>query len=473
MVTMGGAGIGFVLRIGATAILARLLIPEHFGLISMVTALTAIAESFKDFGLSTATIQQKEITHEQVTSLFWVNALVGVVIMALICGLSIFIARFYNDSRLIWITIALSTSFFWGGVTVQHQAILLRKMKFGSLTAINLGATLLSIVVAVVLAVKGYGFWALVWREVSRNLFFAVGTWLVCPWLPGLPRRRTNIGSMLKIGGDVTAFNLITFFTDNLDYVLIGKLFGAEPLGLYKQGTQLALLPVGFLTEPVNTVAQPALRVLQDDAQRYREYYRKIVKSLTFANMPLMVFLFVDAQEIISLLLGAKWMKAIVFFKIFALAGFIRPSIGTSGFVMITCGKTRRYLYVGIINSLSIIVGIGVGLIWGAEGVALGHVIANYILFIPVAYIAFKDTPISVGLFLSSIFPAVICSLAMGIVLTIYSSLHLFHSNLAAIAVSVPIATASYLAVWVVMPDGKARLTGMYSDFSSMFRASA
>jgi len=470
---MGGAGIGFALRIGATAVLARLLIPEHVGLISMVTALTAIAESFKDFGLSTATIQQKEITHEQVTSLFWVNALVGFVIMAIICGLSIFIARFYNDSRLIWITIALSTSFFWGGITVQHQAILMRKMKFASLIAINLGATLLSIIIAVILAVKGYGYWALVWREVSRNFIFAAGTWLVCPWLPGLPRRSTKIGSMLKIGGDVTAFNLITFFTDNLDYVLIGKLFGAAPLGLYKQGTQLALLPVGFLTEPVNTVAQPALRVLHDDAQRYREYYKKIVKSLSFASMPLMVFLFLFAQEIILMLLGEKWMKAIVFFKIFALAGFIRPSIGTSGFVMITCGKTRRYMYVGILNSLSIIIGIGVGLIWGAEGVALGHVIANYILLIPVAHIAFKDTPITVGLFLSSILPAVICSLAMGIVLTIFSSLHFFHSNFTVIAASLPVALVSYLAAWMVMPDGKARLTAMYLDFSSMFRASA
>ncbi len=297
---MAGSGIGFVLRLGATAILARLLVPEHFGLISMVTALTAIAESFKDFGLSTATIQQREITHEQVSTLFWINALIGLVIMAIICGLAVFIARFYGDDRLIWITVALATSFFWGGVTVQHQALLLRRMQFATLTSINLAATVLSIAVAILLALRGYGFWALVWREVSRNVFFAAGTWLCCPWLPGRPRRGASVGGMLKMGGDITAFNIITFFTDNLDYILVGKVFGAGLLGYYRQGTQLAMLPIGFLAEPVNSVAQPALRVLGDDLVRYREYYRKILGSLTFATMPMMVYLFVHASELIS-----------------------------------------------------------------------------------------------------------------------------------------------------------------------------
>jgi PST family polysaccharide transporter len=467
--TMGGAGLNFALRIGATAILARLLIPEYFGLISMVTALTAIAESFKDFGLSTATVQQKEISHEQVSALFWINALVGVTIMAIICCLSIFIARFYNENRLTWITIALSTSFFWGGVTVQHQAILLRKMQFASLTLINLISTFLSIVVAVLLALKGYGFWALVWREVARNVFFAVGTWLACPWVPGFPRRNSDIGQMMKVGGDVTAFNLITFFTDNLDYVLIGKFFKADALGLYKQGTQLALLPVGFLTEPVNTVAPPALRMLQEETVRYREYYKKILSSLTFVNMPMMVFLFMYAQEIILMLLGSKWNGAVFFFKAFAVAGFIRPAIGTAGFVMITCGKTRRYLFVGLINSLSIIIGIAIGLIWGAEGVASGHVIANYALFLPVAYIAFRNTPVTVSLFVTSILPSVLCSIVMGLVLQVFCLLFPINNEIYAIIVALPIAGVSYLLAWMTLPRGKARLTEMFSDFSSMF----
>src|SRR5262249_45099657 len=151
--TMGGAGISFVLRLVGTAILARILIPEYFGLITMVNAFIAIAEYFRDLGLSTATVQSKEISHQQVSTLFWLNAAGGVLVMAIICCASLLIASFYNDNRLIWITIALSTRSFLAGITAQHQAILWRKMQFGALAVVNLAAMLLSIIVAVVLSV--------------------------------------------------------------------------------------------------------------------------------------------------------------------------------------------------------------------------------------------------------------------------------------------------------------------------------
>jgi O-antigen/teichoic acid export membrane protein len=470
--SMAGSGIGFILRLGSTAILARILIPEYFGLISMVTALTAIAENFKDFGLSTATVQAKKITHEQVTALFWINTLIGFVLTACVCGFSFLIARFYGDTRLIWITIALSTNFFWGGITVQHQALLQRKMKFATLTSINLGASILSITLAVVLALKGFGFWALVWREISRSCFFAIGTWLTCPWLPGLPQRNAGIRSMLKMGGDITVFNLITFFTDNFDYILVGKFFGADTLGYYKQGTLLSTMPIGFLTDPVNNVAQPALRMLHDDAPRYRQYYKKILGSLSFITMPMMVYLFVYAHPLVLMLLGEKWGGAVVFFKIFALAGFIRPAIGTVGFIMITSGITRRYLVLGLLNSLCIIVGICVGFFWGAIGVAIGHMVANYFFFLPAAHLAFKGTPVTVKLFLSSIFPSVICSLGMGIALTLFNALVTLQNNFITVIVSLPVAVVLYFAFWMVMPFGKSKLTDMFKDFISTFRKS-
>ena len=469
--TMAAEGMNFVLRIGATAVLARLLVPEHFGLIGMVTALTSIAVNFKDFGLSVATVQRKEITHRQVSTLFWINVSVGVLLTALICGLSLPIAWFYKDDRLIWITVALATSMLWGGLTVQHQAILWRKMQFGALALINLGATLCSILVAIVLALKGYGYWALVAREVSSSLFFCIGTVLACGWVPGWPGRVEHLRNMIRMGGDVTAFNLITFFTDSLDFILVGKLFGAESLGLYRQATQLALLPVGFLANPVSTVAQPALRVLLDDAPRYRAYYRKILTALSFISMPCMVFLYICAPEVIRIVLGEKWLGAVSIFRIFVVAGFIRPVISTVGPIMITCGRTKRYLWVGLFNSAGIVAGIVAGLQWGAQGVAVGHVLANYVYFLPVAYIAFRNTPVNVRLFLSSIAPSVVGSLMMGLLLALFTSRYPIANRYAAIIVYFSIATVAYLASWFAIPRGKGSLTEMYLDVVSMFSA--
>ncbi len=137
---------------------------------------------------------------------------------------------------------------------------------------------------------------------------------------------------------------------------------------------------------------------------------------------------------------------------------------------MITCGITRRYLFLGVINSLSIVVGISVGYFWGAVGVALGHVLANYVLFVPAAHIAFKDTPISVGFFLTSLVPAMTCSLGMGVALAVFARLVPFHDNFTTVAASLPVAAISYLALWLLMPQGKARLTSMLLDFTSTFR---
>ena len=177
------------LRIGSIAVLSRILIPEHFGLISMVTAISTIAEQFQDLGLSTATVQKKDITHEQVSKLFWINAITGFGLTVLISSMSFLIARFFNEPRLISITIAIATSFLWSGLTIQHQAILRRQMKYTAIGGIQIGSIALSVAIAIILAVEGYGYWALVWREVLRNVFLALGTWMCCPWIPGSPRK--------------------------------------------------------------------------------------------------------------------------------------------------------------------------------------------------------------------------------------------------------------------------------------------
>lgn len=468
--TIIGQGMTLILRIGSIAVLARILIPEHFGLISMVTAITVIAERFKDLGLSIATIQKREITHAQVSNLFWINVIIGVLIMIILCAFSKILARFYADDRLIWITVAISTSFFCGGMTIQHQAILIRKMLFAKIVYLGVVADFLSIVIAIVLAVKGFGYWALVWKEVSRSIFIAIGTWIVCPWIPGLPVRNANVGKMIRFGRDVTGFNLVTYLTHNIDQILIGKFYGTGPLGIYRQASQLALLPVNILASSVRNVAQSALSVLQNDAIRYRQYYKKVVTLIGFVSMPLAVFLFIHSRHIILLLLGEKWIKADEIFKIYSLAAFIRPVVSTTGLIMITCGNTKRYFFLGLANSMVIIIAIVIGLKWGAVGVAIGHVLANYIFFLPVLIIAFRNTPISVKLFISSTLPSVISSLLMGGILLLFSNTFPIQNSFYAITGSLPIAAAAYIVVWMLIPGGKLRIKEIITDFGVMFK---
>jgi hypothetical protein len=138
---------------------------------------------------------------------------------------------------------------------------------------------------------------------------------------------------------------------------------------------------------------------------------------------------------------------------------------------MITCRKTRRNLAIGVVNSLAIIVGILLGFYFaGAVGIGAGHVLVNYLLFLPVAYFALRGTPISLGLFLSCITPPLVCSLSMGLVLTLFSYLNPIHNSLYFLAVSAVLGAVVYLASWMLMPQGKAKLTEMFADVLSLVR---
>jgi O-antigen/teichoic acid export membrane protein len=284
--TAAGSGIDFLLRLASTAVLARMVIPEHWGLVGMVTAITAIAEQFRDLGLSAATLQSKEISHKQVTNLFWVNVVAGALFTLVMSAAAPAVSAFYGDPRLTLITVAISTNFFWAGLLVQHQALLMRQMKLPQIAIINITANALSGVLAVVLAMNHYGYWALAWREMARIIFTAAGTWALCPWMPSLPGRGAEIGNLLRFGRDITLTHILDAIVSNVDKLLIGKFSGPVPLGMYRQGYWLIMAPVTYLCAPVQRVAQPALSALQADPGRYRRYYERVVFLVSLPTLP-------------------------------------------------------------------------------------------------------------------------------------------------------------------------------------------
>jgi PST family polysaccharide transporter len=175
---LGGGG-ELLLRLVSTAILARLLVPEHFGLVTMVTSITGIAGQFSQLGLSTATVQRRDIDHHQVSNLFWINVAIGATLFVLFATFSPLVAGFYGDPRLLPITVAVSSAFLGGGLTVQHEALLARQMKQAQLTYVRLTGAFAGALVSITLALFEFGYWALVWQEISRIVLVTIGVWIV------------------------------------------------------------------------------------------------------------------------------------------------------------------------------------------------------------------------------------------------------------------------------------------------------
>ncbi len=472
ILTLRGSGIAllaeaieFVLRLGSLFILARLLVPEDFGLVSMVMAVTAIAERFKDLGLALVTVQRKKIGYEEVNALFWLNAALGVAIFLLIAACARPISAFYGDPRLVTVTAAIAVCFLFGGATIQHQALLRRQMAFGRIAVVQFASSIVSIAVAIVLAVAGFNYWALVAREVTRSVFMALGSWMAFPWMPGRPSWRREFKTMLFFGRDVTAFNLIWFLAHNLDQILVGKLFGATALGLYRQGINLVLAPVTQLYYPINSVAEAALSRLQGEAVVYRRYYVRILGAISSISMPLVAFLAVFAEEVVMVALGPNWTVAAEFVRILAIAGFIKPATTTAGFVMTSCGESRRYLWWGTLSSLTLATCLVIGALDGATGIAWGHVAAAYLLSIPLLYVGFKGTPVRVKDFVSATARPAIASLIMSAILFGLKVNGAVSSPAAVLLVGAVAAIPALAVAWLLLPGG---LTAVREAFGSI-----
>lgn len=460
-----------VLTLASTSVLARILAPADFGLLGMVFALTVIAEQFKDIGLGRATVQKRILTHSEVSNLFWLNFAFGVGICITISLLSGVIAKFYHEQRLTHVAMLLSVTFAFGGLVIQHQALLNRQMKFFATATVSTVSLAVSNLLAIILALKGFGYWSLVAREIARSMLVAIGILIACPWVPRLPDLERGVWPQIRFGRDITIFNIVVYLTGNLDQILLGRFGGAGVLGVYRQAFQLVTLPINQLISPITSVLEPLFSALQDDPAKYRRGFQKAVSTLSLITMPLAAGIFICSKELVALLLGQRWAGAVDVVKILAVAMFIKPAFSAVGFVMVTCGKTGRYVAAGVLDSIALVAAVSVGVMWGARGVALGHVVATYIVFLPIVWWTLKDTPVGSRIWLKGIARPAVCSLFMVIVLYLLSSIIPFHNNFAVLSSYASAGVVCYLAAMLAIPGGKCVLQELRGDIQSAIAA--
>ena len=208
-------------------VLARLLLPQEFGLVAMATAVMGFFRIFQEAGLSTATVQRHEINHAQVSNLFWVNVTVGGVITLLVAASAPAVAWFYREPRLIGITLVLSITFLLASSAAQHIALLSRQMRFTGIAVIDVVSMLAGYLTGIGMALLGYGYWALVGAAVTQVVIKLVLAWSISRWRPQLPSRNTQTGHLLSFGAYITAGGLMCSLTRGADSLLIGRCFGA------------------------------------------------------------------------------------------------------------------------------------------------------------------------------------------------------------------------------------------------------
>lgn len=375
--------VGLILRVGSLAALARLLDPKDFGLVGMVTVVTGVFNLFRDAGLSLVTVQRPTITNDQLSTLFWINMLVGAILTLLSMAAAPALVAFYGEPRLFGVTIVMATGFLLNAAGVQHSALLQRQMRFGVMAAIEIVSLLISIVVGVGLAVSGFGYWALVAMAVALPGTATIGLWLTAGWLPGMPRRGTGVRSMMRFGGAVTLNSLIVYASYNADKLLLGRFWGAETLGLYGRAYQLINIPTENLNSAIGGVALSALSRLQDDATRFRNYFLKGYSLFLALTVPLTLVCALFADDIIAVLLGPKWGAAVPIFRLLAPTIIAFALINPLYWLLISTGHVGRSLKMAVVIAPMVTLGYVMGLPFGSKGVAFGYSTVMVLLTIP------------------------------------------------------------------------------------------
>lgn len=395
LVSTCGQATNFALRTVSMVILARLLTPADFGLVGMAAACTGFLTLVQDVGLSMATVQRTSITREQISTLFWVNFVVGGILAGLCAVVSPAVAAFYNEPRLFWVTLVFGMSFLFSGATAQHRAMLQRNMRFAALTAIDISALFISIVLGIATAVAGIGYWALVTMALSLPAATALGVWVTDFWIPGPPRRRVGVRSMLRYGGTVTLNGIVVYIAYNVDKILLGRFWGAETLGIYGRAYQLINLPTANLNTSIGSVAIPALSRLQNDPVRLRSYFLKGYGLFLAMVMPITMGCALFAEDIIRVFLGAKWGAAAPVFRLLAPTILTFSLINPLGWLMLASGRAMRSLKIAILLAPVVILGYVAGLGYGPNGVAAGFSFSTVLLAIPIIVWATRGTQIT------------------------------------------------------------------------------
>ena len=385
------------MQIGSVMILARLLTPADFGIVTMVTTFSLLFRSFGLNGFTELIMQREELTHSLVSNLFWIELGIGTILTLGFASSGPLLALFYHDPTLVRVTEGMSLTIGIGCLGWIHVGLLQRAMRFRTTAIINFAGQLVLVIVSIVLALAGWHYWSLVWGSVAQTITVAAGAWLMCGWIPSWPGRAAGTGSGLKFATNVYSHFAFSYSTRNTDNLLVGWRYGAQSLGFYKKAYDLFVLPETQLMSPISAVAVSTLSRVSRDRAQFRRYFLRLISVLALLGMGIGADFALVGKDLIRFLLGPGWDEA---GRIFALFG---PGIGvmmlynTHGWVHLSLGRPERWFRWGLMEfvctaSLFLLV-----LRWGPSGIALAWTISYFLLMFPGFWYAGKPIELGAG----------------------------------------------------------------------------
>ena len=333
-------------------VLARILAPEDYGTIALVTVFTAILQVFVDSGLGTALIQKKDADEIDFSSVFYFNFVVCLILYLGMFAAAPFIADFYGDVTLVPVIRSLSLTIVISGVKGIQQAYVSRNMLFKRFFFSTIGGTIFSAVLGIAMAYAGFGIWALVAQQLSNTFIDTLILWITVRWRPTKSFSWTRLKYLLSFGWKLLVSSLLDTAYNNLRNLIIGKMYSSSDLAFYNQGDKFPKVIVTNINASIDSVLLPTMSSAQDDKERVKQMTRRAIKTSTYVMAPLMMGLAFCAEPIVSLVLTDKWLPCVPFLRIFCITYMFWPVHTANLNAINAMGRSDWFLRLEIIKKI-------------------------------------------------------------------------------------------------------------------------
>jgi O-antigen/teichoic acid export membrane protein len=414
--TVSASGLGLAVQVVGTVVLARLLTPADFGVVTMVTTFSLLLASFGLNGLTEAVIQFEDIDHYTASNLFWLNLGAGLVLAIALALAGPQMARFFRNPLVANAATGLSVGIFLASASVIHLALLKRAMRFATTSKNDFMGRIVYTVVPILLALRGWGYWALVAGIVAQQFCMTIGAWWLCRWVPSLPRQTGKTVAMVRFAAKVYGQFSLGYSTLNLDNLLIGLRFNAGALGFYKKAYDLFALSATQLTAPLHNVALASLSRLNHDHVRFRRYLANSLGIIAFVGMAMGADLTLVGKDVVRLVLGSQWSESGRIFELFGPGIGVMLLCSTVGWIHLSIGKPERWLRWTLVQLAVTACLFLLALHWGPEGVAAAWSISFWTLLIPGFWYAGRPIGFGVSDLIAPTWRFVVAALVAGLV---------------------------------------------------------
>lgn len=451
--------LGKIVVLITTSILARVLAKSDFGLVAVAVVAINYLSVLKDLGLGVALVQRKGDVQEAANTVFTINIVIGLVLSTLIIPLAPFVAIYFRDPQVIPVLRWMGLSFIINALGSVHTNWLVRDLDYRRKLVPELGGALIKGAISIGMAFLGYGVWSLVFGQIAGAVASVILVWIILPWRPRLTLNTNVAGSLMKFGVSVTLIDIITQITDNLDYLIVGRLFGLVPLSIYTLAYRLPeMLLIGNLWV-MGGVVFPAFSSIQDRPEELRRGFLASVRFVELIAVPICLGLLIAADPIVRVVFGDQWLEAIPVLRVLAIYAWVY-SLGyhVGGFYK-AIGRPDILLRLSLLTLVVIVPSLLIGARFGIIGVAVGHLVAVLIRRIISLWLATRFVNVSIWEIFGELRTSLLGALVMVPVILAVSYLAAGWNPFLQLGLIILSGAISYLGVlWWIEKDNLIRL---------------